>query len=81
MLFLITAEAEALADAILAKGVLLERTFADALHIAVATVHEVVNGSLVWSSSLHPEYRRTRRPQASASLRCAPARVAEPQHR
>ena len=41
VLLQVTAEAEELAGAIIAEGVLPDRAFADALHIAVATVHEV----------------------------------------
>jgi len=37
----VTPEAEHLASAIISAGVLPDRAFADALHIAVATVHEV----------------------------------------
>jgi hypothetical protein len=37
----VTPEAEELAHAIIVEGVLPDRAFADALHIAVATVHEV----------------------------------------
>lgn len=41
VLLQITSEAEELADAIIAGGLLPARAFADALHIAVATVHDV----------------------------------------
>ena len=41
VLLQVTAAAEELADAIIAESVLPDRAFADALHIAVATVHEV----------------------------------------
>lgn len=41
VLLQVTPEAEELAHVIISKGVLPARAFADALHIAVATVHEV----------------------------------------
>jgi PIN domain len=41
VLLQVTPEAEKLAHAIISEGVLPDRAFADALHIAVATVHEV----------------------------------------
>lgn len=41
VLLRVTAESEKLADAIIAKGLLPDVAYADALHIAVATVHEV----------------------------------------
>jgi hypothetical protein len=41
VLLQVTPEAEELAHAIISEGVLPDRAFADALHIAVATVHEV----------------------------------------
>jgi len=41
VLLQVTPEAEVLAHAIISEGVLPDRAFSDALHIAVATVHEV----------------------------------------
>jgi predicted nucleic acid-binding protein len=41
VLLQVSEEAESLADAIVAEGLLPDRAFADALHIAVATIHQV----------------------------------------